>query len=353
MQEFLIILGLFEMKDKIEHIKNLAFDQINKANDSKTIENIKIHFLGKKGELTSLLKMLGSLKEEDRPKFGAEVNTVRNQIEESINIALEKILNKELNQKFENEKIDITLKGRKINTGAKHPLKIVLNELEEIFMGMGFNIEEGPEIENDYYNFESLNIPETHPSRDAQDTLYFKNGLLLRTHTSPVQMRTMEKYNPNPIRAIFPGRVFRRDTCDASHSPQFYQIEGLLIDKNVKFSDLKGILEIFAKKMFGEEREIKLRPGFFPFTEPSAEVDVSCIMCGGKGCSMCKGSGWLEILGSGCVHPNVLKNGGYDPEIYSGFAFGMGIDRIALLKYKIPDIRLLYENDVRFLHQFR
>jgi len=341
------------MQDSINKIKINALLEIEKANDSKRLDEIRIQFLGKKGELTGILKTLGSLSADERPKIGAIVNTVRNEIENELNRALDKIKGYELNKQFENEKIDITLKGRAPFTGTRHPLRVIFDDMEEIFLGMGFTIAEGPEIENDYYNFEALNIPASHPARDAQDTLYFDNNLLLRTHTSPVQIRTMEKMNPDPIRAIFPGRVYRRDTIDATHSPQFHQVEGLIVDKNVKFSDLIGVLELFVKKMFGEDRKIRLRPGFFPFTEPSAEVDVSCIMCGGKGCGVCKNSGWLEILGSGTVHPNVLKYGGYDPEIFTGYAFGMGVDRIAMLKYRIPDIRLLYENDIRFLHQFR
>ena len=342
------------MEEKINNIKNQAIQKIKEVKGSKELEDIRIHFLGKKGELTSLLKMLGSLPKEDRPKFGEKVNKAKNEIENIIKNASLDIKKKELGKQLYKEKIDITLKGRIPRAGTKHPMRIILDQFEEIFLGLGFNIEEGPEIETEYYNFEALNIPDTHPARDAQDTLYLeKSKLLLRTHTSPVQIRTMEKLCPNPIRAIFPGKVFRRDTSDASHSPQFFQVEGLLIDKGVKLSDLIGVLELFVKKMFGEDREIRVRPGFFPFTEPSVEIDVSCIICGGKGCSTCKNNGWLEILGSGTVHPNVLKFGGYDPEKFSGYAFGMGIERIAMLKYGIPDIRLFYENDVRFLHQFR
>ncbi|MCK4797454.1 MAG: phenylalanine--tRNA ligase subunit alpha [Spirochaetes bacterium] len=341
------------MEKQINNIKQEAISKIQMVSDSKNLEEIRIRFLGKKGELTSLLKMLGTLSKDERPKVGAKVNCARNEIEDAIQNASLKIKNKEMSDKFIEEKIDITLQGRLPHIGVRHPLQSIFDQIEDIFLGMGFNIAEGPEIENEYYNFEALNMPDSHPARDAQDTLYFKNNLLLRTHTSPVQIRTMEKMAPKPIRAIFPGKVFRRDTCDASHSPQFHQVEGLIIDKDVKFSDLIGVLELFLKKMFGENREIRLRPGFFPFTEPSVEVDVSCIMCGGKGCGVCKNNGWLEILGAGTVHPNVLRMGGYDPDIYTGYAFGMGVDRITMLKYRIPDIRLLYENDVRFLHQFR
>lgn len=342
------------MEEKINNIKNHALHKIKEVKSSKELEDIRIHFLGKKGELTSLLKMLGTLPKEERPKFGEKVNKAKNEIEDVIKNASLDIKKKENDKQLYKEKIDITLKGRIPRAGSRHPMRVILDQMEEIFLGLGFNIEEGPEIETEYYNFEALNIPDTHPARDAQDTLYlYKSNLLLRTHTSPVQIRTMEKLCPKPIRAIFPGKVFRRDTSDASHSPQFFQVEGLLVDKDVKLSDLIGVLELFVKEMFGQDREIRVRPGFFPFTEPSVEIDVSCIICGGKGCGTCKNSGWLEILGSGTVHPNVLKFGGYDPERFSGYAFGMGIERIAMLKFGIPDIRLFYENDVRFLHQFK
>ncbi len=341
------------MQEKIIQIKKQALDKIKEITDSKNLEDIRIRFLGKKGELTSILKMLGGLSKEERPKMGALVNEVRDEIEEAIKSSHLEIKKKEMYEKFVEEKIDVTLKGRSPLTGARHPLSLVMDQIEDIFLGMGFTIAEGPEIETEYNNFEALNIPSTHPARDSHDTLYLKNGTLFRTQTSPVQIRTMEKLCPEPVRIICPGKVFRRDTLDASHSPQFLQVEGLVVDKNVKLSDLIGVLEIFVKKMFGEDRKIRLRPGFFPFTEPSAEVDVSCFMCGGSGCFTCKGGGWLEILGSGVVHPNVLRNGGYDPEVFTGYAFGMGVERIAMLKYGIPDIRLLYENDIRFLHQFR
>ncbi len=342
-----------EIKTTIQEMKEKAVAKIGSSKDSKSLEEIKIQYLGKKSELTALLKMLGSIPPEERPAIGALVNTAKDEIEKSLNDAFSGIKSEEMNKQFEKEKIDITLKGRAPHTGTRHPLRAVLDQIEDTFLGMGFTISEGPEIENEYYNFDALNILATHPARDSQDTLYFDNNLLLRTHTSPVQIRTMQKMAPNPIRAIFPGKVFRRDACDASHSPQFHQVEGLIVDKNVKFSDLIGVLELFSKKMFGEKAKIKLRPSFFPFTEPSAEVDVSCFICGGKGCSSCKQSGWLEILGSGTVHPNVLRNGGYDPEVFTGYAFGLGLDRVAILKYGITDIRLFYENDVRFLHQFR
>ncbi|OHD17217.1 MAG: phenylalanine--tRNA ligase subunit alpha [Spirochaetes bacterium GWC1_27_15] len=341
------------MLDKLNEIKEIALNQIKAAKDSKTLEEIKIKFLGKKGEITSLLKLLGSLSAEEKPKFGALVNDVRNFIETELDKFFAEIKNRELNEKFLQEKVDITLPGRPQKIGVRHPIRIVLDQIEEIFIGMGFDIEEGPEIDTDFNNFKAMNFQDDHPARDSQDTFYINESVLFRTHTSPIQARTMQKMAPNPVRVICPGRAFRRDDIDATHSVQFHQVEGLLIDKNVKFSDLIGILQLFAQKMFGEHMKIRLRPSFFPFTEPSAEVDVSCIFCGGKGCSFCKHSGWLEILGAGAVHPNVLKTGGYDPEIYSGWAFGMGAERIALLKYQINDIRLTFENDVRFLKQFR
>lgn len=341
------------MIENINKIKELALNEIEKAKDSKILEEIKIKFLGKKGEITSLMKLLSSLSQEEKPKFGAIVNETRTFIENKLQKAFDYIKSEELNHKLLNEKIDITLPGRINNTGTKHPLRIIMDQVESIFIGMGFEIADGPEIELDDYNFKAMNFQDDHPARDSQDTFYVNEKILFRTHTSPVQARTMLKNTPDPIRSIMPGRVFRRDDIDATHSVQFHQVEGLLVDKGVKFSDLMGILQMFVKKMFGDNMNIRLRPSFFPFTEPSAEVDVSCIFCGGKGCGFCKHSGWLEILGSGAVHPNVLRMGGYDPEIYSGWAFGMGIERIALLKYQINDIRLLMENDVRFLHQFR
>jgi phenylalanyl-tRNA synthetase alpha chain len=340
------------MTDQINKIKNESLNEIKNANDSKTLEEIRIKYLGKKGELTSLLKSLGTLSPEERPKTGALVNEAKNFLENEINTSLEKIKNNELNSKLISEKIDITLPGRMNKTGTKHPIRIVLDQIEDIFLGMGFDIANGPEIDTDYNNFKAMNFQDDHPARDSQDTLYVNDNVLFRTHTSPIQARTMKKMAPNPIRVICPGRVFRRDNIDATHGVQFHQVEGLLVDKDVKFSDLIGILSLFVKKMFGEEHTIRMRPSFFPFTEPSAEVDVSCIFCGGKGCPFCKHSGWLEILGSGAVHPEVLRMGGYDPEIFSGWAFGMGAERIALLKYRINDIRLTFENDIRFLHQF-
>jgi len=342
-----------DINENIIKIQKDALTEIKTAKDSRKLEDIRINYLGKKGELTSILKMLGSLTKEERPVVGDKVNKTRIEIEDALNSALTVIKKKETEEKFDSEKIDITLRGRTVKAGSRHPLQSVFDEVEDIFLGLGFCIAEGPEIESEYYNFETLNMPASHPARDAQDTLYINDKLLLRTQTSPVQIRAMEKNHPDPIRIICPGRVFRRDMFDATHSPQFHQIEGLIVDRNVKFSDLIGVLEIFVKKMFGEDRKIRMRPGFFPFTEPSAEVDVSCIICGGKGCPACKNNGWLEILGSGSVHPNVLKAGGYDPEVFTGYAFGMGVERIAMLKYGIPDIRHFFDNDIRFLHQFR
>ncbi len=342
-----------EIKSKIQKIKEDALFKIEKATNSKEIEELRIHYLGKKSELINFSKQLGTLSSNERPIVGAFINETKKAIEDLIETKKKEIEIIELNQKLHSEKIDITLPGRINKIGVKHPLRIILEEIEDIFLGLGFAIEEGPEIDTEYYNFKSMNFEDDHPARDAQDTFYINEKVLFRTHTSPVQARTMHKMKPNPIRVICPGRVFRRDNIDATHSVQFHQVEGLVVDKNVKFSDLVGILQLFSQKMFGESTKIRLRPSFFPFTEPSAEVDVSCIFCMGKGCPFCKHSGWLEILGAGCVHPNVLRMGGYDPEIFTGWAFGMGVERIALLKYQINDIRLFMENDIRFLHQFK
>lgn len=342
-----------DIKNKIKKIKEESILNIEKAKNSKEIEELRIHYLGKKSELINISKQLGSLSVEERPVVGALINEAKNEIENILEQKKNSIEKIELEQRLYSEKIDITLPGRVKRVGAKNPLRILLEEIEDIFLGLGFSIEEGPEIDTEYYNFKSMNFEDDHPARDAQDTFYINEKVLFRTHTSPVQARTMHKMKPNPIRVICPGRVFRRDNIDATHSVQFHQVEGLVVDKDVKFSDLIGILDLFSKKMFGEDTKIRLRPSFFPFTEPSAEVDVSCIFCNGKGCPFCKHSGWLEILGAGCVHPNVLRMGGYDPEIFTGWAFGMGVERIALLKYQINDIRLFLENDIKFLHQFR
>ena len=340
------------MNDKLREIKEKAIKQIAESEDLNRLNDARVEFLGKKGELSQMLKSLKDLTEEERPKFGQLVNETRQAIEDFLEETKKKLENKELSLKLEKEVIDVTLPAKKINVGAKHPCTLALEEVERIFSGMGYEIVEGPEIEKDYYNFEALNIPANHPAKDEQDTFYINSDIVLRTQTSPVQVRTMEK-GKLPLRMISPGRVFRSDEIDATHSPSFHQIEGLIVDKNVTLADLKGTLEMFAKEMFGENTRVKFRPHHFPFTEPSAEMDVSCFKCGGKGCRFCKGSGWIEILGCGMVHPNVLNMCNIDPDEYSAFAFGVGLERIALLKYEIDDLRLLYENDDRFLKQFK
>lgn len=339
------------MKEKLERLKLEALNWIQAAEESAELNEIRVKYLGKKGSLTAILRGMGELAPEERPAVGELVNQVRQTIEEMLEGRGRTIAAKEQQQKLAQEKLDIFLPGRKPKFGHAHPLQLVLQEIQDIFLGLGFSVAEGPEIETDYYNFEALNLPKNHPARDMQDSLYITQEVLLRTHTSPVQVRTMERLYPNPIRIIAPGRVYRRDALDASHSPMFLQVEGLVVDKGITFGDLKGVLTIFAKKLFGEDRQIRLRPSFFPFTEPSAEVDVSC-SCAGKGCRVCKGSGWLEILGAGSVNPRVLEMSKYDPAEVSGFAFGMGVERIAMLKYDIKDIRVFYENDWRFLAQF-
>ena len=340
------------MNDKLREIKEKAIKQIAESEDLGRLNDARVEFLGKKGELSQMLKSMKELTEEERPKFGQLVNETRQAIEDFLEETKKKLENKELSLKLEKEVIDVTLPAKKINVGAKHPCTLALEEVERIFSGMGYEIVEGPEIEKDYYNFEALNIPANHPAKDEQDTFYINSDIVLRTQTSPVQVRTMEK-GKLPLRMISPGRVFRSDEIDATHSPSFHQIEGLIVDKNVTLADLKGTLEMFAKEMFGENTRVKFRPHHFPFTEPSAEMDVSCFKCGGKGCRFCKGSGWIEILGCGMVHPNVLNMCNIDPDEYSAFAFGVGLERIALLKYEIDDLRLLYENDDRFLKQFK
>ncbi len=340
------------MNDKLRAIKEKAIARITESEDLNKLNDVRVEFLGKKGELSQMLKMMKDLTEEERPKFGQLVNETRQAIEDLLDETKKKLENKELSMKLEKEVIDVTLPAKKINVGAKHPCTLALEEVERIFAGMGYEIVEGPEIEKDYYNFEALNIPANHPAKDEQDTFYINSDIVLRTQTSPVQVRTMEK-GKLPLRMISPGRVFRSDEIDATHSPSFHQIEGLIVDKNVTLADLKGTLQMFAKEMFGENTKVKFRPHHFPFTEPSAEMDVSCFKCGGKGCRFCKGSGWIEILGCGMVHPNVLNMCNIDPDEYSAFAFGVGLERIALLKYEIDDLRLLYENDDRFLKQFK
>ena len=339
------------MKEKLQSIMKEALTQINSADKLDQLNDIKVSFLGKKGELTSVLKSMKDVAPEDRPMVGQLVNDARSAIEEKLDEMKISLSKKAREEQIKRETIDVTLPGEKPMIGHRHPDTIALEEVERIFIGMGYEVVEGPEIEYDYYNFEALNIPANHPAKDEQDTFYVNSNILLRTQTSPVQVRVMEKGHL-PIRMIAPGRVFRSDEVDATHSPSFHQIEGLVIDKNITFADLKGTLAEFAKQLFGENTKVKFRPHHFPFTEPSAEVDVTCFKCGGEGCRFCKGSGWIEILGCGMVHPKVLKMSGIDPDEYSGFAFGMGLERIALLKYEIDDMRLLYENDIRFLKQF-
>ena len=339
------------MKEKLQAIREEALAKIEAANDLDALNDIKVNVLGKKGELTQVLKGMKDVAPEERPKVGQMVNDTRTAIEEKLENVKKEIAKKIREEKMKNEVIDVTLPGTMHMKGHRHPNQIALEELERVFVGMGYEIVEGPEVEYDHYNFELLNIPANHPAKDEQDTFYITKDILLRTQTSPVQARVMET-GRMPIRIIAPGRVVRADEVDATPSPSFHQVEGLVVDKGITFADLKGTLEQFAKEFFGPDTKVKLRPHHFPFTEPSAEVDVSCFKCGGKGCRMCKGSGWIEILGCGMVHPKVLKDCGIDPEEYSGFAFGIGLERVALLKYEIDDMRLLYENDMRFLKQF-
>ncbi|OZU89775.1 phenylalanine--tRNA ligase subunit alpha [Virgibacillus indicus] len=341
------------MKEQLEALQSEALEKIKAAENLKELQEIKVAYLGKKGSLTKVLKGMGKLTKEERPVVGEIANRVRESITEALENKSELLEKKALEEQLEKEAIDITLPGRPVNVGGPHLLTSIIEEIEDLFIGMGFEVREGPEVETDYFNFEALNLPQGHPARDMQDTFYITNELLLRTHTSPVQARTMREYKgEKPVKMICSGKVYRRDTDDATHSHQFTQIEGLFVDKNVRMSDLKGILDTFAKKMFGQERKIRLRPSYFPFTEPSVEMDISCKVCNGDGCSVCKGTGWIEILGAGMVHPNVLEMAGYDPDIYSGFAFGMGPERIAMLKYGVNDIRQFYTNDIRFLKQY-
>lgn len=339
------------MKEKLRVIMEEALSQISSSNELEKLNEIRVAFLGKKGELTSVLKSMKDVAPEDRPVVGQLVNEARETIENKLEEMKTEFAKKAREEQIKRETIDVTLPAKKPMVGHRHPNTIALEEVERIFIGMGYEVVEGPEIEYDYYNFEALNIPADHPAKDEQDTFYVNSNILLRTQTSPVQVHEMEK-KELPIRMIAPGRVFRSDEVDATHSPSFHQIEGLIIDKNITFSDLKGTLAEFAKQLFGEETKVKFRPHHFQFTEPSAEVDVTCFKCGGEGCRFCKGAGWIEILGCGMVHPRVLEMSGIDPNEYSGFAFGVGLERIALLKYEIDDMRLLYENDIRFLKQF-
>lgn len=340
-----------DMKEKLQAIQADALAQIAQADDRNKLNEVRVNFLGKKGTLTAVLKSMKEVAPEDRPAFGQLVNETRAKIEAALEERKAILERAALEQQLKDEVIDVTLPAKKNHVGHRHPNTIAREEVERIFIGMGYEVMEGPEIEYDEYNFEKLNIPANHPAKDEQDTFYINKEIVLRTQTSPVQARAMES-GKLPIRMISPGRVFRSDEVDATHSPSFHQIEGLVIDKNITFADLKGTLEQFAKELFGEDTKTKFRPHHFPFTEPSAEVDVSCFKCKGKGCRFCKGSGWIEILGCGMVHPHVLEMCGIDPEVYTGFAFGVGLERIALLKYEIDDMRLLYENDVRFLKQF-
>jgi len=339
------------MKDQLEKIKQEALKQIEASDALERLNDIKVAYLGKKGELTSVLKSMKDVTPEDRPKIGQMVNEAREVIEGKLDAAMTGLMKKAREEQLKKEVIDVTLPAKRNRVGHTHPNTIALEEVERIFVGMGYEVIEGPEVEYDHYNFEKLNIPKNHPARDEQDTFYISDSIVLRSQTSPVQVRTMEE-GKLPIRMLAPGRVFRSDEVDATHSPSFHQIEGLVIDKNITFADLKGTLAEFARELFGPETKVKFRPHHFPFTEPSAEMDVTCFKCGGKGCRFCKGSGWIEILGCGMVHPNVLAMSGIDSNEYSGFAFGVGLERIALLKYEIDDMRLLYENDIRFLKQF-
>lgn len=339
------------MEEKIHKIKEEFISKSEIANNIKDIEKLRIEYLGRKGVLTLLLRMLGTLSSEERPKIGQLLNQTKREIEDFLKTRIKEIEKAERDKRLQEESIDVTLPGRRLDRGNLHPITLVLKKIEEIFFSLGFKLEEGPEVELDYYNFEALNIPKDHPARDDQDSFYIKREILLRTHTSPVEIRVMEKQQP-PVRMIAIGRCYRRDAADSTHSPMFHQIEGLAVDEDITFGDLKGVLTVFVHRMFGEDRKVRFRPGYFPFTEPSAEVDVSCLLCQGKGCRACGYTGWLEIMGSGMTDPAVFQMVGYDSEKYSGFAFGMGAERIAMLKYGINDIRLFFENDLRFLKQF-
>lgn len=339
------------MKQKLEEIKASVEGILKDASSMEVLEQIRIKYLGKKGELTAVLKGMGKLSAEERPKIGALANEIRSKLENEIEQKKAEISAAMEEAKLKAEVIDVTMPGRKQEAGKLHPLTKVMNNIKDTFIGMGFEIAEGPEVELDYYNFEALNIPPNHPARDTQDTFYVSDNIVLRTQTSGMQVRVMEKTKP-PIRIIAPGKVYRSDAVDATHSPVFHQIEGLVVDKGVTMADLKGTLEMFIHRLYGDETKLRFRPHHFPFTEPSAELDISCFKCGGKGCGMCKGEGWIEILGCGMVHPKVLANCGIDPEVYSGFAFGIGLERIAMGKYDINDLRLFFENDLRFLDQF-
>ena len=339
------------MKEEILKIEEDSQNSIKECEDIKLLNELKVKYLGKKGELTAVLRTMGKLSPEERPVIGSLVNQVRDKLTLLFEQKEKELQKKELLKKLETENIDVTEPSKKITLGSLHPITQIINEVEEIFLGMGYEIADGPEVEKAIYNFDKLNTPPDHPARDVQDTFYITEDILLRSQTSPVQARVMENQKP-PIKIICPGAVYRSDSVDATHSPVFHQVEGLVVDKDISMTDLKGTLEMFAKKCLGENTKIRFRPHHFPFTEPSAEADVSCFVCGGKGCRVCKGEGWIELLGCGMVHPNVLKNCGIDPEEYSGFAFGFGVERIAMAKFGIEDMRLLFENDIRFLKQF-
>ncbi len=339
------------MREQLQKIKLTAQQELSECSDLKELEQLRIKFLGKKGELTSVLRLMGSLSADERPQIGALANEVRKFIETTIEQKKDMLNKSALLARLKDERIDVTMPGCKIKIGKEHPLTIVLNEIKEIFLGMGFSIASGPEVEYDHYNFEMLNMPKDHPARDTQDTFYITENILLRTQTSPVQIRVMENEKP-PIKVIAPGRVYRSDEVDATHSPLFHQIEGLVVDKGIRMSDLKGTLELFAKRIYGDDVKVRFRPHHFSFTEPSAEMDICCFGCGGKGCRLCKGEGWIEKLGAGMVHPKGLRNCNIDPEVYSGFAFGIGLERIVMRRFDIDDMRLFFENDQRFLNQF-
>lgn len=339
------------MKEQLKSIEERAKAELSQISDTKLLEEFRVKFLGKKGEITSILKQMGKLSAEERPVIGQLANKVRADIEEALSERKAELKSKLEEMRLKEEALDVTLPGKSQKIGRAHPLEVTLEQVEEVFLGMGFDIVEGPEVETDHYCFEALNMPKHHPARDTQDTFYINENVLLRTQTSSVQIRTMEKMKP-PIRIISTGRVYRSDAVDATHSPLFHQIEGLVIDKGITMADLKGTLELLMKRLYGEDAKIRLRPHHFPYTEPSAEVDLMCFNCHGKGCSMCKQEGWVELLGSGMVHPKVLADCGIDPEVYSGFAFGIGLERITMGRYSINDMRLLYENDMRFLEQF-
>jgi len=344
-------MDISDIKKTLEEIEQKAGAAVSEAFGAEQLNELRVRFLGKKGELTGLLRSMGSLPASDRPAVGQMVNDARERVEQAIESNLQKRIKAEKAARLEAERLDVTMPAKKPALGKIHPLTQTMRQIRDIFVGMGFEVAEGPEIEYDKYNFEMLNIPAEHPARDMQDTFYVSDSMVLRTHTSPVQVRTMLSKKP-PIRVVCPGRVYRADDVDATHSPVFHQVEGLVVDKGVTMADLRGVLDVFAKELYGEHTKTRLRPSYFPFTEPSAEVDITCHVCGGAGCRVCKGTGWIEILGSGMVNPNVLRMCGIDPEIYTGFAFGIGIERVANAKFGITDIRLHYENDLRFLSQF-